>query len=64
MGAKFKIIFSMAVFGTVPIFVKNIPLASGEIALFRAIIAAVMVIVYKIISGKKISFSEDTIKGN
>jgi len=58
MEAKLKIIFSMAVFGTISIFVKNIPLSSGEIALLRAIIAAVVIIIYKIISGKKILFSD------
>jgi RarD protein len=58
LGAKLKIIFSMAVFGTISIFVKNIPLSSGEIAFFRAITAAVVIIIYKIISGKKILFSD------
>lgn len=48
----------MAVFGTLGIFVKNIPLSSGEIALFRAIIAAVVIIIYKLLMGKKILFSE------
>lgn len=58
MKAKFKIIFSMAVFGTIAIFVKNIPLSTGEIALFRAIIASVAIIIYKLALGKKILFSE------
>ncbi|NOW04779.1 DMT family transporter [Clostridium beijerinckii] len=57
MQAKLKIILSMAIFGTISIFVKNISLSSGEIALFRAITAAVVISVYKIISGKRISFS-------
>lgn len=58
MEAKLKIIFSMAVFGTLGIFVKNIPLSTGEIALYRAIIASVAIIVYKLLIGKRISFSE------
>jgi RarD protein len=58
MQAKLKIIISMAVFGTLGIFVKNISLSSGEIALFRAIIAAVVIIIYKLLIGKKILFSE------
>lgn len=58
MGAKLKIIFSMVVFGTIGIFVRNIPLSSGEIALFRAIIATVAIIMYKIISRKKLVFKE------
>jgi len=58
MGAKLKIMISMAIFGTIGIFVKNIGLSSGEIALFRAIIAAVVISIYKLINGKKILYSE------
>lgn len=58
MGAKIKIIFSMVVFGTMGILVKNIKLSSGEIALFRAIIATVAIIIYKLISGNKIVFKK------
>ncbi|MDF2520745.1 MAG: transporter [Clostridia bacterium] len=58
MGAKLKIIISMTVFGTIGLFVKNIPLASGEIALFRAIIAAVSIMIYQLLSRKRIRFSE------
>jgi RarD protein len=58
LGAKLKIIFSMVVFGTMGIFVRKIPLSSGEIALFRAIIATVAIIMYKLISRKKILFKE------
>ncbi len=55
MNAKFKIIISMAVFGTIPIFVKNMALPAGEIALYRAIIASVTILLYKIIIDKGIS---------
>lgn len=58
MGAKLKIIFSMMVFGTIGVFIKNIPLSTGEIALFRAVIASVAIMSYKIISGNKIYFSQ------
>lgn len=58
MNSKLKIIFSMMVFGSIGIFVKNISLSSGEISLFRAIIAAIAIIIYKLIIGKKIKFSE------
>lgn len=58
MEAKLKIIISMIFFGTIGIFVKNIPLSSGEIALFRAIIASVAIFFYKVVIGKRISFSE------
>lgn len=58
MGAKLKIIISMMVFGTIGVFVKNISLASGETALFRAIIASIAIIAYQLISGKRINISE------
>lgn len=58
MKAKLKIILSMIVFGTIAIFVKNIPLSTGEIALYRAVIAAVAIVVYKLAIGKRIIFSE------
>lgn len=58
MGAKLKIIFAMAVFGTIGIFVKNIPLSTGEIALFRGIIATVVILLYKVINGKRLNFNE------
>ncbi|WP_394923305.1 DMT family transporter [uncultured Robinsoniella sp.] len=58
MQAKFSIILSMAVFGTLGIFIKNIPLSSGEIALSRAVIAAISILLYKFAKNKKIPFAE------
>lgn len=58
MQAKFKIILSMAVFGTLGIFIKNIPLSSGKIALFRAVIAAISILLYKFVKNEKIPFDE------
>lgn len=40
---RFLMIFSMTVFGTIGLFVRNIPLPAGEIALYRAILAAVFI---------------------
>lgn len=37
------LIISMVVFGTIGLFVRKIPLASGEIALYRAVLAAVLI---------------------
>lgn len=45
-------IFSMAVFGTISLFVKNIPLPSQEIALSRAAVAFVILTIIIIITGK------------
>jgi len=57
MNAKFKIVISMAVFGTLALFVKNISLPPGEIALFRALIASVAIILYKALTAEKILFA-------
>ncbi len=38
-----QFVLSMAVFGTIALFVREIPLPSGEIALFRAVMAALLI---------------------
>lgn len=58
MKAELKNIIAMIIFGTIGIFVRNISLSSGEIALFRALIASIIIMIYKFIKEKKISFGE------
>ena len=41
--ARLQMAFSAAMFGTIPLFVRNIPLASGEVALYRAVIATLLI---------------------
>ncbi|MBR6735508.1 MAG: EamA family transporter [Oscillospiraceae bacterium] len=55
-----RIIFiaSMAIFGTLGPFVRNITVSSGELALYRAIMATVIVGGYLVISGQLIDFSK------
>ncbi|MEG1457979.1 MAG: DMT family transporter [Acetivibrio sp.] len=51
----------MVIFGTIGLFVRNIPLPSTEIALYRAFIAAAVLFIYRCIfkkRGKKISKKE------
>lgn len=55
-NARMMLILSMTIFGTLAIFVRHIPLASGELALYRAILAAVLIGTYLIISKQKIPF--------
>ena len=43
-------IFSTATFGTLSIFVRNISLPSGELALYRALLAAAFVAVFLIVT--------------
>ena len=40
LRARLMLSASMAIFGTLSVFVRNIPLASGELALYRAVLAA------------------------
>lgn len=54
--ARNMLILSMAVFGTIGLFVRNIPLASGEIALYRAVLAAMLIGAYLLIGGQRIDW--------
>ena len=47
-------LISMVIFGTIGLLVRFIGLSSGEIALYRAVMAAILVGGYMLISGKKI----------
>lgn len=54
--AKWMMVSSMAIFGTVGAFVRNIPLSSGEIALWRAVLATVLIGSFLLITHKPIPF--------
>lgn len=54
--ARILLVLSMTVFGTLGLFVRYIPLSSGELALYRAILAALLIGVYLLITGQKIPF--------
>lgn len=54
--ARLMLIISMTVFGTLGPFVRNIPVSSGELALYRAVLAALLILGYLLISGQKIPF--------
>ncbi|MBQ2942100.1 MAG: EamA family transporter [Clostridia bacterium] len=56
--ARLMLIISMVVFGTIGLFVKNINLTSGEIALYRAALASVLIGLFFLVSGKKLSVKE------
>lgn len=53
---KFLFSLSMAIFGTLGIFTRNIAVSSGELALYRAILAALLIFVYLKIRGEKIDY--------
>ena len=56
--ARLMLIGSMTVFGTLGLFVRNIPVSSGELALYRAALATVLIGGFLIITKQRIPFSK------
>ncbi len=55
---RLMMIASMVIFGTLGLFVRNISVSSGELALYRAVMAAGMIGLYLLCTGQKIPFRE------
>lgn len=55
---RIMLIVSMTVFGTLGLFVRNISISSGELALYRAVLAALLIGVFLVITKQKIPFRE------
>ena len=53
MNGKLKILISMAIFGTVGIFVRFIPMASAAIAFCRGVLGCVFLLLLMLLTGKK-----------
>ncbi len=51
-------ILSMAIFGTLGLFVRNIPVSSGELALYRAVLATALISLFLFLSRQKLKFSQ------
>ncbi len=58
LSSRTMLIVSMAVFGTIGLFVRNIPLPSGEIALYRAVLAAILIGIFLLVTKQKIPFGK------
>jgi len=56
--ARWMLVVSMTIFGTLGLFVRNIPVASGELALYRAILAAALIGIFLLVTKQKIPFRE------
>jgi RarD protein len=54
--AKLLLSLSMIIFGTIGVFSRNIAVTSGELALYRAILAALLISGYFLITGQRIDF--------
>ena len=55
--SRLQLVVSMSIFGTLAIFVRNISVSSGELALYRAVMAAILISCYLFFSKNKIKFS-------
>lgn len=49
---RLMIASSMCVFGTIALLVRNIPISSAQLALYRAVIASAVIILFLLLSGK------------
>lgn len=58
LNPRMMLIISMAVFGTLGPFVRNIAVSSGELALYRAVMASVLIGFFLLITKQKIPFGE------
>ena len=56
--ARVMLSVSMVIFGTLGLFVRSIPVSSGELALYRAILAALTIGAVLLISRQKIPFAK------
>ena len=58
MKARFEIVFSMAAFGTIAVFVRNIGLPSGEVALYRAVIDALALFLWQLCTRQTVRWQD------
>lgn len=57
MNPRLMLIASMTIFGTLGIFVRNISVSSGELALYRAVLAALLIAAFLLVTKQQIPFS-------
>lgn len=58
LSARLMLIISMVIFGTIGLFVKNIDLPSGEKALYRAVLASLLIGGFLLITKQRIPFGK------
>ncbi len=57
MNPRWMLIASMIIFGTLGPFVRNISVSSGELALYRAALAAILIAIFLAVTKQKIPFT-------
>lgn len=55
---RLRVVLAMAIFGTLGLFVRNIPVSSGELALYRAVLAVIVLSGVFLLTGQKIPFRQ------
>lgn len=58
MSPRLTMVLSMVIFGTLGPFVRNIPVSSGELALYRAVLAALLLTAFLAVTGQRIPFDK------
>lgn len=58
LSPRLRVVASMAIFGTIGLFVRNIALPSAEIALYRAVLAVIVLSAVFLLTGQKIPFRQ------
>ena len=56
--ARWMLITAMVIFGTLGLFVRNVPVSSGELALYRAVLATCLIGLFLLVTRQKIPFSK------
>lgn len=57
LSSRLMLTVSMVMFGTLGLFVRNISVSSGELALYRAVLAIILIAVFLVATKQKINFS-------
>ena len=55
---RMMLIFAMSVFGTIGVFVRNIAVSSAELALYRAMLAAILLGSYFLLMKQKLNLKD------
>lgn len=58
LSPRVRVVVSMAIFGTIALFVRNISVSSSELALYRAVLAVAVLSGVFLLSGQNIPFRE------
>ena len=58
LSPRLRVVVAMAIFGTIALFVRNISVSSSELALYRAMLAVIVLSAVFLFTGQKIPFRE------